>query len=272
MHSIPCSCGGDNANCFKCDGTGMVARAAQQLGRPHPAPGQLPPAAKRASARSRPAKQSKPPRPTTAARTESPKLDWSARRSTTAAAAADPPVQLCPDCGIYVRRLERHRGKVHGAAAEQRRSAQEQARVAAAAAKAARPAAASQTPRDPAIAAASKARRRARRALARQEAMVDEVKNCPPGKSRVWRADDPQPRRVPPSNLRPAKSSLNTSGARATTSTQRGESASSRGANRAAQEDSGAMDAKARWGGSFRDNGQFGSYPSHDDMGDESSS
>lgn len=32
------------------------------------------------------------------------------------------------------------------------------------------------------------------------------------------------------------------------------------------------MDAKYGWGGSFRDHGQFGSYPSHDDMGEESSS
>jgi hypothetical protein len=30
------------------------------------------------------------------------------------------------------------------------------------------------------------------------------------------------------------------------------------------------MDAKHGWGGSFRDNGQFGSYPSHDGMDDES--
>jgi hypothetical protein len=33
-----------------------------------------------------------------------------------------------------------------------------------------------------------------------------------------------------------------------------------------------SMDATHQWGGSFRDHGQFGSYPSHDDMGDESSS
>ena len=32
-----------------------------------------------------------------------------------------------------------------------------------------------------------------------------------------------------------------------------------------------SMDATHQWGGSFRDHGQFGSYPSHDDMGDESS-
>lgn len=31
------------------------------------------------------------------------------------------------------------------------------------------------------------------------------------------------------------------------------------------------LDAKHQWGGGFRDNGQFGSYPLHDDMGDESS-
>ncbi len=31
------------------------------------------------------------------------------------------------------------------------------------------------------------------------------------------------------------------------------------------------MDAKFAWGNSFRDNGQFGSYPSHDAMDDESS-
>ena len=30
-------------------------------------------------------------------------------------------------------------------------------------------------------------------------------------------------------------------------------------------------DAKHGWGGAFRDHGQFGSYPSHDDMDDESS-
>lgn len=30
------------------------------------------------------------------------------------------------------------------------------------------------------------------------------------------------------------------------------------------------LDAKHSWGGSFRDNGQFGSYPSHDGMDDES--
>ena len=31
------------------------------------------------------------------------------------------------------------------------------------------------------------------------------------------------------------------------------------------------LDAKHQWGQSFRDNGEFGSYPSHDDMDDESS-
>jgi len=31
------------------------------------------------------------------------------------------------------------------------------------------------------------------------------------------------------------------------------------------------LDAKKHWGHSFRDHGQFGSYPSHDDMDDESS-
>lgn len=35
-------------------------------------------------------------------------------------------------------------------------------------------------------------------------------------------------------------------------------------------ERSSNMDAKHGWGGSFRDNGQFGSYPSHDGMDDES--
>lgn len=33
----------------------------------------------------------------------------------------------------------------------------------------------------------------------------------------------------------------------------------------------GQLDAKRYWGHSFRDHGQFGSYPSHDDMDDESS-
>lgn len=32
-----------------------------------------------------------------------------------------------------------------------------------------------------------------------------------------------------------------------------------------------SLDAKKHWGHSFRDHGQFGSYPSHDDMDDESS-
>ena len=35
-------------------------------------------------------------------------------------------------------------------------------------------------------------------------------------------------------------------------------------------ERSNNLDAKHGWGGSFRDNGQFGSYPSHDAMDDES--
>ena len=30
------------------------------------------------------------------------------------------------------------------------------------------------------------------------------------------------------------------------------------------------LDAQRLWGSAFRDHGQFGSHPSHDDMGDES--
>ena len=34
MEMITCSCGGENPNCFKCDGTGLVSKTSDQVGRP----------------------------------------------------------------------------------------------------------------------------------------------------------------------------------------------------------------------------------------------
>ena len=35
MDSYPCACGGENPNCFRCDGTGMIAKFLPAIGRPH---------------------------------------------------------------------------------------------------------------------------------------------------------------------------------------------------------------------------------------------
>lgn len=35
MDGYPCTCGGENCNCFRCDGTGIVEKSLPAIGRPH---------------------------------------------------------------------------------------------------------------------------------------------------------------------------------------------------------------------------------------------
>jgi hypothetical protein len=188
MNSIPCSCGGENPNCFKCDGTGMVASAAQQLGRPHPPPGQIPLQKKRARRSRGQSLRAKSARPAGAAL---PSFAAPRKKKPQAAAPRIARVLVvCPECGASVRQLKKHYEKAHSPAAASRRLA-----------------------------------------------VLRDSRSSPPS----------------------AKS-------------HKQDTARQSVGQWPALDDPRDLDAKHGWGGSFRDNGQFGSYPSHDDMGDESTS
>lgn len=88
LSSTPCSCGGDNPNCFRCWGTGMVE------------PATLPDTGPKGNNRN--------------SRKRSSSQSGAIRGVGDSPAPPRKPIAICPQCGVSVRRLERHMAKAHG--------------------------------------------------------------------------------------------------------------------------------------------------------------
>ena len=262
MHAIPCSCGGENSRCFKCDGTGMVPRPALQKGRPHPAPGALKKSASgrrvrsqngtkrnqptaRSTATPLTRKAAPPPpelpptwpadnKPTQPSRDPRPNAQAGYAPKPKQVQKASPPLVCCPACGVQTSNLAKHHRKAHTAEGAARRLE----------------------------------RRRRREAEAAKDRLA-QLRNKPPGGVRATRLPD-----LPP--LKPPLKVRKRGKGKQAPLEQRTRPVESRGPGEPSrfvatpQGDSAARDATYGWGGSLRDHGQFGSYPSHDDMGDES--
>lgn len=243
MNTIPCSCGGENQNCFKCDGTGMVASCAQQFGRPHLAPGARAPEKKPAY---RPVKGSfkkpsknikgpiKPPEYKNGPSPVPPRVITIQLPLVRCALV----LVTCPHCGASVKALKKHYEKAHSAAAVSHKLAVKQ-------------------------------KPRAKRKVLKVQ---DKQLNVRSGTIRVWHSVDPPTQQVDVRTTQLHKYEAPPKGGNCTPSSSKGRiyALPSRGVSTSEQAGLGGSDATHGWGGSFRDNGQFGSYPSHDDMGEES--
>lgn len=147
---------------------------------------------------------------------------------------ASPPLVCCPACGIQTSNLAKHYRKAHTAEGAARRLD----------------------------------RRRRREAEAAKD-RLEQLRNKPAGGVRATRSPDLHPLKPPLKVRKGGKGKQAPLGQRTRPVESGGPGEPSRFvATR--QADGAARDAKYGWGGSFRDQGQFGSYPSHDDMDDES--
>lgn len=191
METIACSCGGENPNCFKCDGTGLVSKISDQVGRP-----------KTDLAKLAKAKQLQKREVRIVRRKLPPKAEMPLPRDVTAPPSKQVnhevqkpdfrPYKKCPHCGeiILANRLGAHMDKVH--ASESR------------------------------LPVSSETFLRPDRKAGSQQLKAEE-----------------------------GNSSLQ--------------------CDTNARLDNDWFDGKFGWGTAYRDHGQFGSYPAHDDMDDESS-
>lgn len=271
LASTPCSCGGNNPSCFRCWGTGMVE--------PKNLTGTGPKGNNRKS-RGRGSSQS----------------DGAIRGLSNTPAQPRKPLAICLKCGVSVRRIERHMAKAHGAAKSQMPQVSEKPvlLVNDASTQPVSRLAPTESPRDPRS-------ERKNPSLHVCPVCAVQVKNLekhamktghgPMGSlfdKAVARSKDLTNQRPPdafkcphcpanfPNATQLASHVVGSHGKRAFQNLGYQERSSSIRPPDACPpgpmfERSTNMDAKHGWGGSFRDNGQFGSYPSHDGMDDESS-
>jgi hypothetical protein len=164
MDHYSCTCGGENPNCFKCDGTGLVKRPPPPLhppGRPRTSP--VPSSGKSATALSRNPSRPSPVRRSISGKTQKPKEDQIAcplcgfkfskaielvshllaehpapamTSAVTVSGAPSKakrriPLQLspCPHCEAPVGDVEKHINRVHGPEAKARRQARQERRA-----------------------------------------------------------------------------------------------------------------------------------------------
>lgn len=197
MDTFSCTCRGENNNCFRCFGTGLVDRPLPEVGRPHRNLAE-------AAARNESTKQARTP---CAQRKKKAQLNTYVKQL---------PVYIkCPDCGEVVRHLNKHQRLRHHTTvnAEVRRVVN----------------------------------------LTRCQKCGVMVKNLSKHQKKVHGKGSEELRIAARKKSRPIQG---TSQVENPTSLAVGETRE--------------RDAKHGWGGAFRDHGQFGSYPSHDDMDDES--
>lgn len=285
MDTLPCSCGGENSNCFKCYGTGLVPSAAGSLGRPKSAATLSPSSAKSgirkraklAQYQKRPSippdglSSGKPFKPVSA-KTYCPiclqviptgTLRFHRRRAHPTAQellanpASSEPKQLkvkpsqvtCPLCNCSVRRLDKHIHKAH------------------------RDAMPDKDRRSLVVSLSSKACSKCQFTSEDMPTMFSHLLKS----HGLATAVSTEKKRVPVERAQKAtgRKSNNSKAQREGSRAPEGGTRPRHGSHdrdRLSQEaQSQQLDAKYAWGGTYRDNGSFGSYPSHDSMDDESS-
>lgn len=264
MDTTPCSCGGANPRCFRCDGTGLFnsdRQADSFAGGIYKAPAR--------PGRTR-GKRGNAAVPGSAAARPTPSPVNQTREYTVCSLCFKPilkgggcghecgkiftsllanigssrrrPSTQCPQCGVWVRRLERHTAKVHQV--------------------------------EPVIAGETPARMLHKCRYCK--AMVKDVEKH---NQRARRNEREVAR-----NAASGSSPIKTAKRIARGSTSRRQNVVDLNRESAAHEtpphghsgqgvaaDESRRDATYGWGGSFRDHGQFGSHPSYDSMDDESS-
>lgn len=260
MNQFPCTCGGNNPNCFRCDGTGMVARPTLGVGRPHRD------FAKAAiEAEQQQSRDEQPSNPTVRrdpTQTLFQHANWDVTHirlmhvqcpicgiaiqksrlakhqrkvhgDATSTTTLNRPLKHsvpnnwtnCKICGARVKHLERHNEKVHGVL--------------------------------PQLNSASEASARKSRKLKEKSDSL-RLTQCPFCKVKA------------PTNRVLMAHISKVHGERAAHEVESRNSSEGKDRKNEVANDSRSLDAKFQWGATFRDNGQFGSYPLHDDMGDES--
>jgi hypothetical protein len=297
LSSISCSCDGENPNCFKCWGTGMVSAAVGQIGRPHrnlAEAAQMAPEAptntsgpwtspKEGHSSDNSLRFSLPKPCVFCGHPDSgksgihrcevgPSLAELRRRRGKRKAQKDKVVKLpnetvqCPICNISLVKLEQHLKKVHavGSTATNISSVQAGRKlqlcpVCGAMVKSLTKHA-KKTGHGPMVTLFDKA---VPRSKARSNRLLPAMLNCP-----HCRASFPNTTQLA-SHVAGShgKRALQNLGYQARSGTIKTVPDSP---PHALPERPNNMDAKHGWGGSFRDNGQFGSYPLHDGMDDES--
>lgn len=284
MDTLPCSCGGENSNCFKCFGTGLVPSAAGSLGRPKSAAIPSPSFSKSGvRKRAKPAQSQKGPSlagslssgkpfkpvaaktycpiclqviPTgtlrahrrwahpTAQELEARPASFEPQQPT-----VKPPQVTCPFCNCSVRRLDKHIRKAHGDAIP---DADRRSLV---------------------ISLNSKACAKCQFTSEDIPTMFSHLVKS----HGIATVGSTVKKRVPNERAQkpPGIKADNLEAQRRTSRVPKGETHPRQGPHdhdRFAQEtQTQKLDAKYAWGGTYRDNGSFGSYPSHDSMDDESS-
>lgn len=285
MDTLPCSCSGENQNCFKCFGTGLVRTKAEALGRPK---------ANLAEALANPPRPSKPQKPRRSLSTNQRKegatpLD-TARKGPFKPVASQ---TLCPICLKLVKTgtLGKHRRRAHAGLSSLSHE----------------PPSVPPPPPDPPldIGACPLCKKSVTRLTAhfagahlaklqpKERELVKKAirtMTCPKCNTSIetmvqllehlldghgYRGMMLEGRRHNHTQTTAGTRGSGTrngqerdQGKRASLSSGKALTDSSRFTERG---DPATLDAKLGWGGSFRDHGQFGSYPSHDAMDDESS-
>lgn len=281
--SAPCSCGGDNANCFKCFGSGLVSSQTHALGRPRDAAERSRrsglkglPAQSKGSKKSGDAKSNaRAPSPVAtqglalrASHTEcpiclkrvptnilrehllhihpqSPAVEWRRIRRPL------PPVR-CPVCSVKVANFESHFQKVH-----QQWFAAEEAKLFVISIHDLECGACDYT-------------------CDEQVSMIEHLCSLHGFKDAIARAQErkkAQPKTAPHVNEKHAVKKKGGGRRRypSVPASQRDVQERDLSSKQGVHIEDVRLDAKLNWGASFRDHGQFGSYPSHDAMDDESS-
>lgn len=278
MDRFPCSCGGENPNCFRCFGTGLIDRPAS-VGRPHPNLSEM---ARQAALKPKVSAKSKKGRkkPKQVIETRKAALDeasGNAKPGVSATYSDGNKLVICSHCGVEVRasRMADHVQRVHKASAV----------VSYDHIKSALPAGKARCPTCMVVLYLKNLERHLRK-------VHQEVIQTPSRGSSRFAATglSSSSGSLPPNVVKcprcpvvaPDQRSL-FAHLRFSHGEQLGDIkntqshsavAGSQGDVRPAGGGRGesAMDGSYGWGTSFRDNGQFGSYPSFDPMDDESSS
>lgn len=203
MDTFSCTCRGENSNCFRCFGTGLVEKPLPGVGRPHRNLAEAA-AAAAAAGKNESTKQDRAPR---ARRKKKAQLNTY---------VAQLPIYIkCPDCGEVVRHLNKHKRLRHDATvnAEVRRTV----------------------------------------TLTKCQKCGVLVKNLSKHQKKAHGNGSEDSRVAAKKKSKPIQG---------TTQVENLTSFAVR--------ETRERDAKHGWGGAFRDHGKFGSYPSYDDMDDES--
>ena len=244
MDTNPCPCGGENASCFRCFGTGLLAKSVPTVGRPHRNLAQ-------AASEALDVKPNRSnPRPMAPADKAVPKVSRDGLGASKGRFTPfKPTLKLLPvKLASQKKGTYSHWQKQLAAASQTKRSpdgADRPQQQSSADKK-------SQIPRLPVLVKCPDCGVLVKR-LERHQVKVHAVV----GKSSRGKSIP----RLKQMRLDGAKSDVKIKSKRVGSPVP----------NEPVRDDDVRLDAKHQWGHTFRDNGQFGSYPSHDDMDDESS-